>query len=139
MQYLLKYSAEVDGYNGYYNEDFTKIRDTIEEICEEIAYLESTEGDEFSFEIFELHEFDSSSIKNNEGYLKTKKDIQHKECIETLKNRINSKKCLISDHKSARNKYGKWEKFEEQLSTMENELSILENQLKEKLNETLFI
>ena len=133
MKYLLKYSAEVDNGNGPYTEDFTEIRDSIDEMYEEIAYLESKEGEDFSFEIFELHEFDSSSIKNNEFYLKTKKDIEYKEFIDKLKNQISFKKCLIYDHKAAMSKYGKWEKFEEQLVTMENELSILENQLASKL------
>ena len=132
MKYLLTYSTEVDNDNGPYNEDFTEVRDSIEEICEEIAYLESKEGDDFSFEIFELHEFDSSFIKTNEFYLKTKKDIEYREFIDKLKNQILNKKCLIYDHK-AEKKYGKWEKFEEQLATMENELSILENQLSNKL------
>ena len=133
MKYLLKYSAEVEGNNGDYNKDFNEVYDKIEDIYEEIAYLEAKEGDDFSFEIFELHEFDSSSIKNNEIYLKTKKDIEHKESVEQLKNQISFKKCLIYDHKAAMNKYGKWEKFEEQLATMENELSILETQLSNKL------
>jgi len=133
MKYLLTYSAEVDGGNGPYNEDYKEVKDSIGEICEEIAYLEAKEGEDFSFEIFELHEFDSSSIKTNEFYLKTKKDIEYKEFIDKLKNQISFKKCLIYDHKAAMNKYGKWEKFEEQLATMENELSILENQLASKL------
>lgn len=133
MKYLLTYSAEVDGGNGPYNEDFKELYDKIEDIYEEIAYLEAKEGEDFSFEIFELHEFDSSSIKTNEIYLKTKKDIEHREFIEKLKNQISNKKYLIYDHKAAEKKYGKWEKFEEQLATMENELSILENQLSNKL------
>ena len=133
MKYLLTYSAEVEGNNGDYNQDFNDVKDSIEELSESIAHLESKEGDDFSFEIFELHEFDSSSIKNNEIYLKTKKDIEHKESVEQLKNQISFKKCLIYDHKAAMNKYGKWEKFEEQLATMENELSILETQLSNKL------
>lgn len=133
MKYLLTYSAEVDGGNGAYNEDFKELYDKIEDIYEEIAYLESKEGDDFSFEIFELHEFDSSSIKNNEIYLKTKKDIEHRESVEQLKNQILNKKCSIYDLKSTMNKYGKWEKFEEQLATMESELLILENQLANKL------
>ena len=133
MKYLLKYSAEVEGNNGDYNKDFNEVYDKIEDIYEEIAYLESKEGEDFSFQIFELHEFDSSSIKNNEIYLKTKKDIEYKEFIDKLKNQILNKKCSIYDLKSTMNKYGKWEKFEEQLATMENELSILENQLSNKL------
>lgn len=133
MKYLLRYSAEVDGGNGPYNEDYNEVSDSIEDICEEIAQLESKEGENFSFEIFELHEFDSSSIKTNEIYLKTKKDIEHRESVEKLKNQISNKKYLIYDHKAAEKKYGKWEKFEEQLSAMEYDLLILENQLKEKL------
>ena len=135
MKYLLTYSAEVDGGNGTYNEDFKEIYDKIEDIYEEIAYLESKEGEDFSFQIFELHEFDSSSIKNNEVYLKTKKDIEHRESINKLKNQILNKKCSIYDLKSTMNKYGKWEKFEEQLATMDNDLSILENQLAIKLKQ----
>lgn len=133
MKYLLKYSAEVDSGNGPYSEDFTEIRDSIDEMYEEIACLESKEGEDFSFEIFELHDFDSSEIKTNEVYLKTKKDIEHREYIEKLKNQLSHKKYLIHDHKSAEKKYGKWEKFEEQLSAMEYDLSILENQLANKL------
>lgn len=133
MKYLLTYSAEVEGNNGDYNEDFNEVKDSIEEISEEIAYLEAREGEDFSFQIFELHEFDSSSIKTNELYLKTKKDIEHRESVEQLKNQISSKKYSIYDHKAAEKKYGKWEKFEEQLATMENELLILENQLANKL------
>ena len=135
MKYLLTYSAEVDGGNGPYNEDFKELYDKIEDIYESIAYLESKEGEDFSFEIFELHEFDSSSIKTNEIFLKTKKDIEYREFIDKLKNQISFKKCLIHDHKAAMNKYGKWKKFEEQLATMENELSILENQLANKLKQ----
>ena len=135
MKYLLTYSAEVDGGNGPYNEDYKEVKDSIGEICEEIAYLEAKEGDDFSFQIFELHEFDSSSIKTNELYLKTKKDIEHREFVEQLKNQILNKKCSIYDLKSTMNKYGKWEKFEGQLVTMENELSILENQLASKLKQ----
>lgn len=133
MKYLLKYSAEVDNGNGPYTEDFTEIRDSIDEMYEEIAYLESKEGEDFSFEIFELHEFDSSSIKTNEIYLKTKKDIEYRELIDKLKNQILNKKCSIYDLKSTMNKYGKWEKFEEQLATMEHDLSSLETQLASKL------
>ena len=133
MKYLLRYSAEVDGGNGPYNEDYNEVSDSIEDICEEIAHLESKEGKDFSFEIFELHEFDSSSIKNNEVYLKTKKDIEYRESIDQLKNQISNKKCSIYDLKITMNKYGKWEKFEEQLAAMENELLILENKLANKL------
>lgn len=133
MKYLLTYSAEVEGNNGDYNEDFNEVKDSIEELSESIAYLEAKEGEDFSFEIFELHEFDSSLIKTNEVYLKTKKDIEYRESVEQLKNQISNKKYLIYDHKAAEKKYGKWEKFEEQLATMENELSILENQLANKL------
>ena len=135
MKYLLTYSAEVEGNNGDYNQDFNDVKDSIEELSESIAHLESKEGDDFSFEIFELHEFDSSSIKNNEIYLKTKKDIEYKEFIDKLKNQILNKKCSIYDLKSTMNKYGKWEKFEEQLATMDNDLSILENQLAIKLKQ----
>ncbi len=133
MKYLLTYSAEVEGNNGDYNQDFNEVKDSIEEISEEIAHLESKEGKDFSFQIFELHEFDSSSIKTNEIYLKTKKDIEHRESVDKLKNQILNKKCSIYDLKSTMNKYGKWEKFEEQLAAMESELSILENQLANKL------
>ncbi len=133
MKYLLTYSAEVEGNNGDYNQDFNEVKDSIEEISEEIAYLESKEGKDFSFQIFELHEFDSSSIKTNEIYLKTKKDIEHRESVDKLKNQILNKKCSIYDLKSTMNKYGKWEKFEEQLAAMEYDLSILENQLANKL------
>jgi predicted RNase H-like nuclease (RuvC/YqgF family) len=135
MKYLLTYSAEVDGGNGTYNEDFKELYDKIEDIYEEIAHLESKEGKDFSFQIFELHEFDSSSIKTNEIYLKTKKDIEHRESVDKLKNQILNKKCSIYDLKSTMNKYGKWEKFEEQLATIESELSILENQLTDKLKQ----
>ena len=55
MKYLLTYSAEVDGGNGTYNEDFKELYDKIEDIYEEIAHLESKEGKDFSFQIFELH------------------------------------------------------------------------------------
>lgn len=133
MKYLLAYSAEVEGNNGDYNKDFNEVYDKIEDIYEEIACLEAKEGEDFSFEIFELHEFDSSSIKTNEIYLKTKKDIEYREFIDKLKNQILNKKCSIYDLKSTMNKYGKWEKFEEQLATMESELSLLENQLANKL------
>lgn len=133
MKYLLTYSAEVEGNNGDYNQDFNEVKDSIEEISEEIAHLESKEGKDFSFQIFELHEFDSSSIKTNEIYLKTKKDIEHRESVDKLKNQILNKKCSIYDLKSTMNKYGKWEKFEEQLAAMEYDLSILENQLANKL------
>lgn len=133
MKYLLKYSAEVEGNNGDYNQDFNEVKDSIGEIYEEIAYLEAKEGENFSFEIFELHEFDSSSIKTNGIYLKTKKDIEYRESVEQLKNQISFKKCLIYDHKAAMSKYGKWEKFEEQLATMEHDLSSLETQLASKL------
>lgn len=135
MKYLLTYSAEVEGNNGDYNQDFNEVKDSIEEISEEIAHLESKEGKDFSFQIFELHEFDSSSIKTNEIYLKTKKDIEHRESVDKLKNQILNKKCSIYDLKSTMNKYGKWEKFEEQLATIESELSILENQLTDKLKQ----
>lgn len=133
MKYLLTYSAVVEGNNGDYNEDFNEVKDSIDEISEEIAYLEAKEGENFSFEIFELHEFDSSSIKTNEIYLKTKKDIEYREFIDKLKDQISNKKYSIYDLKSAEKKYGKWEKFEEQLATMESELSLLENQLANKL------
>jgi hypothetical protein len=133
MKYLLTYSAEVDNGNGPYNEDFTEVKDSIEEISEEIAHLESKEGEDFSFEIFELHEFNSSSLKINEVYLKTKKDIEYRESVEQLKNQISNRKYQIYDLKSAEKKYGKWEKFDEQLSAMENELEFLEIQLKDKL------
>lgn len=133
MKYLLTYSSEIDGGNGPYNEDFKELYDKIEDIYESIAYLESKEGEDFSFEIFELHEFDSSSIKTNEIYLKTKKDIEYRELIDKLKNQILNKKCSIYDLKSTMNKYGKWEKFEEQLATMEHDLSSLETQLASKL------
>lgn len=133
MQYLLKYSAEVDGDNGPYNEDFTEVKDSIEEICEDIANLELENGEDFSYEIFELHEFDSSSIKNNEVYLNRKKEIEFRESVSKLKDRISNKNYHISDLKSAKNRYGEWEKFNEQLSAMEYDLLILENQLKEKL------
>jgi hypothetical protein len=133
MKYLLTYSAEVEGNNGYYNQDFNEVKDSIDELGESISYLESTEGPNFYFEIFELHKFDSSSIKTNEVYLKTKKDIEHRESIEKLKNQISNKKYSLYDHKAAEKKYGKWEKFEEQLAIMETELSILETQLVNKL------
>jgi len=133
MKYLLTYSAEVEGNNGDYNEDFNEVKDSIEEVGESIAYLESKEGEDFSFEIFELHEFDSSSIKNNEVYLKTKKDIEYKESVEKLKDQISYRKYQIYDLMSAEKKYGKWEKFDEQLLAIENELLILEIQLVSKL------
>ena len=107
MKYLLKYSSEVDNGNGPYTEDFTEIRDSIDEMYEEIACLESKEGEDFSFEIFELHDFNSSEIKTNEVYLKTKKDIEHRESIEKLKNQISHKKYLIHDHKSTEKKIRK--------------------------------
>lgn len=133
MKYLLTYSAEVDGGNGTYNEDFKELYDKIEDIYEEIAHLESKEGEDFSYEIFELHEFNSSSIKNNEIYLNRKKEIEFRESVSKLKDQISHKKYQILDLKSAKNRYGEWEKFNEQLSAMEYDFLILENQLKEKL------
>lgn len=133
MKYLLKYTAEVDGENGLYNEDYNEVKDSIEEICEDIANLELENGEDFSYEIFELHEFNSSSIKNNEIYLNRKKEIEFRESVSKLKDQISHKKYQILDLKSAKNRYGEWEKFNEQLSAMEYDFLILENQLKEKL------
>ncbi len=133
MKYLLKYSAEVDGDNGPYNEDYNEVKDSIEEICADIANLKFNHGEDFSYEIFELHKFDSNLIEDSEIYLNHKKDLEFRESVSKLKNQISHKKYQILDLKSAKNRYGEWEKFNEQLSAMEYDLSILENQLKEKL------
>ena len=99
MKYLLKYTAEVDGGNGPYNENFNEVKDSIEEICEDIANLKFNHGEDFSYEIFELHEFDSSLIEDSEIYLNHKKDLEFRESVSKLKDEISYKKYQILDLK----------------------------------------
>ena len=79
---------------------------------------------------YDIHTTSECSICHVHSPVICNVDVQR---TSIFKNQISFKKCLIYDHKAAMSKYGKWEKFEEQLATMENELSILENQLANKL------
>lgn len=136
MKYLIKYSAYTDTGNGCCVCDFDKIEDDLESLCRNIAFLESEykEDKYFKYHVYELQECNKKLITDNQIYLDSKKKLKHEQSIRDLKEKISLKRSQISEHKYMKDKYGKWEKYDEQINIMVKELNQLENELVLELN-----
>lgn len=136
MKYLIKYHAYTDTGNGYCVTDHSEIKEDLEELCKEIAMLESYYKDDeyFKYDIYELQECNVELVTTNQIYLDFKKKLNHEQSIRDLKEKINLKRFQISEHKYTKDKYGKWEKYDEQITVMTKELNQLENELVLELN-----
>ena len=135
MKYLIKYSAYTDHGNGCCVCDFEKIEENFEDLCREIALLEDNhkDDDDFSYTMYELHKCDKKLVTENQIYLNLKKEFEQEYQRRILREQIGLKRNEISNIELTKNKYGKWEKYDEQLDSMKKELNTLENKLTTEL------
>lgn len=135
MKYLIKYSA-------YYIYDYEDTEQDLESLCKAIALLENRYKNDkhFCYEIFELKECNNKLVTDNKIYLKFKNELEFEQIIRNLKELIYSKKREILNQEYTKNKYGMWEKYDEQMSVMEHDLKILEDELElQKQKDTINI
>lgn len=135
MKYLIKYSAYTDHDNGCCVCDFEKIEDNLESLCKSVASLESDykEDKYFKYCIYELQEFDSEIVTSNKIYLNSKRKLEQENIIRNLRKQMGYKRTQISDQERTKEKYGKWENYDEQLNSHKKELNLLENKLTTEL------
>ncbi len=131
MKYLIKYSAYTDHGNGCCVCDFEKIEDDLESLCRSIASLESDNKDDkyFKYCIYELHDCDNKLVTDNEIYLNLKKKLEQENVVRNLKQQMGYKRTQISDQERTKDKYGKWDNYDEQLDLKKKELEELRTEL----------
>lgn len=134
MKYLIKYSAYTDTGNGFSVCDFEKIEDDLESLCKQIASLEDHYKTDRNFKycIYELQECNSEIVTSNKIYLNLKKKLEQENIIRRLKESMGYKRTQISDHEHHKEKYGKWENYDDQINLLKQELDMLGNKLKEQ-------
>jgi len=131
MKYLISYKAWTDCGNGYYLENHSETTEDFESTCVELAVLENCHSQDknFSYKIFELNEINSNLFTSDRKYIDFKDKLENEKLIDDLKGDIYLKKQEISNQKQIKEKYGMWEKYNDQMSVLEYDLTNLEKKL----------